>query len=287
MTIYCELKKIISAVTTREGAGFEVQRAFPTQHLSEWDPILLIDEHGPVDCAPNEAIGAPAHPHRGFETISYLLEGHIIHRDSLGNIGELKSGGVQWVQAGSGMVHEELPHPDFLTRGGRMHGFQVWLNLPPKFKMSPPNCEHFTSEQIPVCTLSNQSGTVKVIAGAFLNMYGPVDTRSNVQLYDITLKEKTDIIIPTATHSRSMLYLYQGQAQLGSHSITSRQLAVFEAGEAVQINASSRQPMRALFFSGLPYNAPIARYGPFVMNNHIELADAFADYQAGKMGTLD
>lgn len=282
----CQVKTIIQAIHTLEGGGFSVRRPFPTQSFSEWDPFLLIDELGPVDWAPNAAIGAPAHPHRGFETISYVLEGHLIHRDSMGQSGELRSGDIQWMTAGSGIVHEELPHPDFAASGGTMHAFQIWLNLPPALKMRPPQYQQCAQADIPRVVLPDGAGQLAIISGHFYATQGAFQPDSGVQFMDITLHSGQGISLPTTPLARNLLYVFQGAAESQENLATSGQLMIFDSGDTVSFSATGSTSLRALYFSGKPFGATIARYGPFVMNTHAELIQAFSDYQSGKMGQL-
>ena len=205
----CPIKRIIKAIETLEGGGFRVRRPFPTQYFSEWDPFLLIDELGPVSWAPNEAIGAPAHPHRGFETISYILQGHTTHRDSLGHTGELHPGDIQWMTAGSGIVHEELPHPDFTQMGGTMHAFQIWLNLPPELKLSPPRYQHLSSGEIPVVTLPNGGGWVK--PRVISNPRRPYPSGLKAEFLDIHLEANQNYPIQSILNPETLLYVYEGR----------------------------------------------------------------------------
>src|SRR4051812_40278143 len=168
---------IVNSIETLEGAGFLVHRPFPKASFSEFDPFLLLDEMGPKVLAPGEAKGAPDHPHRGFETVTYLLSGEMEHRDSAGHAGVLRPGDVQWMTAGSGVVHSELPSGEFLRRGGKLHGFQLWVNLAKRDKHLAPRYQEFPAATLPVVTLADGKSTVRVIAGELLGAKSPVETR--------------------------------------------------------------------------------------------------------------
>ena len=168
-------------------AGFPVRRPFPVPGISHVDPFLLIDEMGPVTWAPGAAIGAPEHPHRGFETVTYLLDGHMQHEDSAGNQGDLRPGDVQWMTAGRGVIHSELPHPEFKRRGGRTHGFQIWINLPSRHKMMPPRYQDIPASSIPLATDEPNKATVRVVAGTCLGVEAVIDTVIPITYLDIEL----------------------------------------------------------------------------------------------------
>ncbi|MEP6994977.1 MAG: pirin family protein, partial [Acidobacteriota bacterium] len=169
--------RVLSSVETLEGAGFLVHRPFPTSALDQFDPFLLLDEMGPMELAPGQAKGAPDHPHRGFETVTYLLSGEMEHRDSRGNHGRLTPGDVQWMTAGAGVVHSEMPAADFLARGGRMHGFQLWVNLPRRDKMMAPRYQEIPAARIPEATSADGAVAVRVLAGEALGSRAVIDTR--------------------------------------------------------------------------------------------------------------
>ena len=172
-----KILQIITSQSTVEGGGFKVRRPFPTQHVDHIDPFLLLDEMGPADYAPHKAVGAPSHPHRGFETVTYLLSGAMVHEDSIGTRAVIKPGGVQWMTAGSGVIHSELPTDDMMALGGRMHGFQLWVNLSADRKMIPPRYQGYDANELAQTDLPN-GGLLKVVAGTVLGVTGPVETTS-------------------------------------------------------------------------------------------------------------
>ncbi len=181
------VRRVVPSIETLEGAGFLVHRPFPTRTLDHFDPFLLLDEMGPADLGPGEAKGAPDHPHRGFETVTYMLEGHMEHRDSHGNHGKLNPGDVQWMTAGAGVVHSEMPEEEFAARGGRMHGFQLWVNLPARDKMMRPRYQEVAASRIPVARTEDASVTVKVLAGEALGARAVIDTRTPIIYLDCAL----------------------------------------------------------------------------------------------------
>jgi len=188
------INKIINSITTTEGEGFIVNRSFPTNSISYIDPFLLLDEMGPMDFKPGEAKGAPDHPHRGFETVTYLIEGIFEHKDSSGNSGKLNAGDIQWMTAGSGVIHSEIPEVEFRKKGGRLHGFQLWVNLPQKDKMTNPDYQDISSSAVPVVKLLEDNGHVKVIAGEVFDVKSTIRTKIPIQYLHFTLSSGSEII---------------------------------------------------------------------------------------------
>ena len=284
------IKQIITAHHQKEGGGFIVRRPFPTSELNAFDPFLLIDEMGPVIYKPGEAVGAPDHPHRGFETVTYMLEGEMEHKDSAGNRGRLTPGDVQWMTAGSGVVHSEMPSPRMMVEGGRMHGFQIWVNIPGAFKMSPPRYQEIPSHQIPTAKTEDGLAHVRVIAGEALGIQAVIDTHIPIVYHDWTLKPGANIEIKLEQNLNAGIYIFSGTAQLGPDftKVTDGQFAMLNEGSGIQVTVSTDEPKDARFLvlAGKPIGEPVARYGPFVMNTQEELKQAFADYQSGRMGHI-
>ncbi len=284
------IKQIITAHHQKEGGGFMVRRPFPAAELNAFDPFLLIDEMGPVTYKPGEAVGAPDHPHRGFETVTYMLEGEMEHKDSAGNQGRLTPGDVQWMTAGSGVVHSEMPSPRMLTEGGRMHGFQIWVNIPGKFKMSPPRYQEISTDQIPTAMTADGLAQVRVIAGEALGVHAVIDTHIPIVYHDWTLKPGANVKIKLETDLNAGLYVFSGTARLGPDfvQVTDGQFAMLNEGSFIQVTVPTNEPgdVRFLMLAGKPIGEPVARYGPFVMNTQEELKQAFADYQSGRMGQI-
>jgi redox-sensitive bicupin YhaK (pirin superfamily) len=271
------VQAVITSHRQTEGGGFVVRRPFPTRGLDQVDPFLLLDELGPIDYAPGEAIGAPDHPHRGFETVTYVLSGENQHEDSAGHKGKLGPGDVQWMTAGRGVVHSEEPSDRVRAEGGRAHGFQIWVNLPAKDKMMAPRYQEIPAAQIP--SASRDGATVKVIAGEALGVRAVIDT-----VTPITYQHWTRA--PGAS-----VYVFEAIARIGSaaRAVRSGQLALLGDGDSVElaVSADAAGPAQLLLLAGRPIGEPIARMGPFVMNTEAEIRQAIADFQSGRMGAIE
>jgi len=282
--------RVIQSVRTLEGAGFLVNRPLPTPQLMEFDPFLLLDEMGPVELAPGEAKGAPDHPHRGFETVTYMLDGRMEHRDSQGNVGQLGSGDVQWMTAGAGVIHSEMPEPDFAQRGGRMHGFQLWVNLPRIDKMMRPRYQEIPAAKIPRATSADGKIQVRVIAGEALGAKAVIDTRTPISLLHYTVAPGGIVAQHMPGDHNVFAYVFDGSGEFGPAAIAAheRQMVVFKNdGDQIRFAAADGlNPLQLLLISGLPLREPVARYGPFVMNTKEEIATAISDYQSGRFGKI-
>ena len=281
---------VITAHRQLEGGGFPVRRPFPTASLDQVDPFLLLDEMGPVEWAPGEAIGAPDHPHRGFETVTYLLEGHMCHRDSFGHAGELRTGDVQWMTAGSGLVHSEMPHPDFQKRGGTTHGFQIWVNLPRDRKLMAPRYQEIAAAEIPFAESNDGLVQARVIAGESLGVSARIETVIPITYLHLTIAPGGALEQPLVPALNAMVYCFGGAGEFGPHGTpaTDGQLVFFGDGDEARIAVSpdATEPLQALLLAGAPLGEPVARYGPFVMNTRDELVQAMQDFESGKMGRI-
>lgn len=275
-------ERIVKAQTTREGAGFLVHRSFPTPELEMIDPFLLLDEMGPSDLGPGEARGAPDHPHRGFETVTYMISGEMVHEDSAGNSGRIGPGDVQWMTAGSGVIHSELPGEAILRDGGRMHGFQLWVNLPRRDKMMAPRYQEVPSDRIP--TASREGATVRVIAGEALGVSAVIDTRTPILHMHWTLEPGARIEQPVPASFNLFAYVFEGEVDLDDERHPGRGDAIVFArdGEAIRLTSSGDRAADFLLIGGEPLREPVARYGPFVMNTRAEIIEAVEDYQSGR-----
>jgi hypothetical protein len=254
----------------------------------DFDPFLLLDEMGPVDYAPGEAVGAPDHPHRGFETVTYMLEGQFSHKDSAGHSGVLRPGDVQWMTAGAGVVHSETPDPAFARAGGRVHGLQLWVNLPKRDKMIAPRYQEIPAERIPTATTSDGKVSVKVIAGEALGVKAAIETRTPILYQHFTLQPGTSIVHSVPHDYRVFAYPLAGTGLYGNarQQIGAQRIVIFgDDGEAVAL-AARDEPLDVLLIGGVPLDEPIVRYGPFVMNTEEEIRQAVVDYQAGRMGHI-
>jgi redox-sensitive bicupin YhaK (pirin superfamily) len=282
------IERTYPAVRTTEGGGFIVHRPFPTRMLMDFDPFLLLDEMGPVDYAPGEAKGAPDHPHRGFETVTYVLEGQFGHKDSAGHSGTLHAGDVQWMTAGAGVVHSEMPDPSFVETGGRVHGLQLWVNLPRRDKMIAPHYQEIPSTRIPVATSADGKVRVKVIAGEALGAKAVIETQTPILYQHFTLQPGAQLVHPVPREYRVFAYGLSGTGLYGEgrQSIEARKMVVFNSdGDSITL-AAGDEALDVLLFGGVPLNEPVVRYGPFVMNTEDEIRQAVIDYQAGRMGRI-
>ncbi|MCZ6663396.1 MAG: pirin family protein [Actinobacteria bacterium] len=277
----------LDAVSTLEGGGFLVRRPFPTARLDYIGPFLLLDEMGPADNAPGEAKGAPDHPHRGFETVTYVLDGEIEHRDSQGNRGLITPGDVQWMTAGSGIVHSEMPSAKILQQGGRAHGFQLWVNLPRKAKWHRPRYQDLEAKDMPVVEFAG--GSAVVIAGHTHGVDGAADTFLPVNYFHLKVYPEDEVALEIEPGHQAFVYVFRGDGTIGKNreSVSSGQMAVFEeeAGQITVIGGS--EGLEAMVGSSEPLDEPVARYGPFVMNTREEIVQAFDDYREGRMGTIE
>jgi redox-sensitive bicupin YhaK (pirin superfamily) len=290
-TKYRAVARVVNSVRTVEGGGFSVRRPFPTARLADFDPFLLLDHLGPVNYAPGKAVGAPDHPHRGFETVSYILEGKMQHKDSVGNSGLLSSGDVQWMTAGGGVVHSEMPEANFRLTGGRMHGFQIWVNLPKRDKMMNPRYQDIPKERIPEAKTEDGKVKVRVIAGESLGVKAVIDTRTPIMFLHFTLQPGGKVIQTVPREYNAMAYLINGKGEFGPDQTEAgeSQTVMFapDADEVTfEVSESATAPMDLLLLAGVPLNEPVVRYGPFVMNTEEEIYQAVEDYRNGKMGMI-
>jgi redox-sensitive bicupin YhaK (pirin superfamily) len=285
MSIYRTVQRVIDAPLASDGEGVVIHRAFPNHELNELDPFLLLDHMGPVDLKPGEAKGFPDHPHRGFETVTYLLAGEFEHRDSFGHHGVLRPGVVQWMTAGSGLVHSEVPGASLVKNGGKLEGFQLWVNLPRKDKMKAPRYQEFSASQIPVARSADGTVEVKVIAGAAMGVKGAVETHIPIEYLHFKLQPGARHVQEVATGLNAMIYVISGWLLVGGTSVPAFHLASLTVDkDAVEFWTDG--PTEFLLVAAKPIHEPVARYGPFVMNTEAELHQAFADYKAGRMGSI-
>jgi redox-sensitive bicupin YhaK (pirin superfamily) len=283
MSRYRTIQRITEAPLVTDGEGVSIHRAFPNYQLSELDPFLLLDHMGPMDLKPGEAKGFPDHPHRGFETVTYLLHGQFQHRDSFGHAGVLNPGDVQWMTAGSGLVHSEVPGDSLVKNGGQMEGFQLWINLPKRDKMKAPHYQEIKGDLIPVANVENAS--VKVIAGDAFGVKGAVETHIPIQYLHFTLKPGAKITHTVPAQLNAMVYVLKGSALVAGKTVNLYHLAAL-AGDGDEVELAATEETELLLLAAEPINEPVARYGPFVMNTKAEIQQAFEDYRTGKMGTL-
>lgn len=285
------VSRVIDSVRTLEGEGFVVHRPFPSRALDHLDPFMLLDEMGPMDLGPGEAKGAPDHPHRGFETVTYLLHGSMRHKDSQGNSGLLQPGDVQWMTAGAGVIHSEMPEAEFARRGGRMHGFQLWVNLPREDKMIHPRYQDIPSVGIPAATSEDGSVWVRIIAGEAMGLSAVTETRTPILYLHFVLQPGARVEQPIPPGFNAFAYVVEGLGLLGQQrqAVNPHQAAIFaDDGNGVIVEApeASHSRLSVLLIAGKPIKEPIARYGPFVMNTEEEIRQAIEDYRTGRMGAI-
>ena len=277
-----EIAGTIQSQHTVEGGGFNVRRPFPTAQLDQIDPFLLLDEMGPADYAPGKAVGAPSHPHRGFETVTYMLSGSMVHEDSTGTKAVIKKGGVQWMTAGSGVIHSELPTDDMMKLGGRMHGFQLWVNLPAAQKMIDPRYQGYEAEERATVQLA-KGGHIRVVAGVVHGAKGPVETTSPMT-YAHAVLEVGDVVewLPEEGHT-ALIHVFDGEARVnGSTSVSGEMVVMQRTAGLVRVEATT-SAAQILIMGGLPLGEPMVRYGPFVMNTKQEIITAVEEYNDGKL----
>ena len=287
MANYRKAARVFTAPRAQDGDGVDLRRAFPGVALSELDPFLLLDQMGPMDVAPGEARGFPPHPHRGFETVTYLLSGEMKHRDSWGNHGTLRPGDVQWMTAGSGLVHSELPGDTLVKNGGRLHGFQLWINLPRKDKMIKPRYQDTTSARIPEAHNSEGTATARVIAGESLGTKGVIDTRIPILYLHVTLEPGAEFTQSVPQSENAFAFVIEGDGVFGETAASQYQVVLFDrSADSVRVTNHGKEKLSFLLIAGEPIGEPVARYGPFVMNTRDELMQAVDDFREGRMGVL-
>jgi redox-sensitive bicupin YhaK (pirin superfamily) len=283
------VSRVLPSQRTLEGGGVEIRRAFPTAQIEDVDPFLLLDHMGPIQIAPGQVTGFPEHPHRGFETVTYLLEGQIEHKDSFGNRGFLEAGDVQWMTAGSGLVHSEMPGRDLVRDGGRLQGFQIWVNLPKRNKMAPPHYQELKASGIPHAESANGGVNVRVIAGESHGTRGAIETRTPILYLHLTLAPGATHVQQVSKGFNALAYVVKGKALFeGFSEIQSegRLILFSNDGDGIGISNPSGEPVDVLLLAGEPIGEPVARYGPFVMNTREELYQAFDDFRKGKLGQI-
>ena len=270
------IQQLIHALAITEGAGVTVHRTIGTPRLRHLDPFLLLDHFASSD--PDDYIaGFPDHPHRGFITLTYMLDGHMEHRDSMGNRGELRAGGIQWMKAASGVIHSEMPQ----QTGGLMRGFQLWINLPAGEKMSDPQYQEFSAERLPV--VEHNGARVKIISGEYAGRRGPIhDPYTAIQYFDVFLPPKISFTHHLDGSATAFLYSFEGSLRIGDTAVETHALAVLGSGDEIAVSAGP-QGARFILLSGRPLREPIVQYGPFVMNTEPEIRQAFEDYKNNRL----
>ena len=286
------VKSVTSAPKGYEGEGFPVHRAFAGVDLADLDPFIHLDQMGEVEYAPGEPKGTPWHPHRGFETVTYMIDGIMEHQDSEGGGGVITNGDTQWMTAGSGLLHIEAPPEHLVMSGGLFHGFQLWVNLPSSDKFIDPRYQDLDADQVKLLTSPDGGALIRLIAGDVAGHTGPGSTHTPMTMIHATLAPGAELRLPWRRDFNALAYVLNGAGQFGGVApVRSAQLGVFGPGDVLSIRADevqeSRSPeMDVLILGGLPIREPVAWAGPFVMNSRAELAQAYDDFQAGRLGRI-
>ena len=276
-----------------EGEGFPVRRAFHGVDLRALDPFIHMDQMGEVEYAPGEPKGTAWHPHRGFETVTYMIDGEMAHSDSHGGGGLIGGGDTQWMTAGGGILHIETPPEHLVASGGLFHGLQLWVNLPRAQKLTAPRYQDITSAKVGLASSADGGALVRVIAGEVGDVTGPGSTYTPITLVHATVARGAALTLPWRQDFNALVYALGGSGSVGSrrHPLEAGQLAVLGAGDSLTVAAADRQDSRTdaldvFILGGRPIREPVAAYGPFVMNTKAELMTAFEDYQAGRLGSI-
>ncbi|HEY8217300.1 MAG TPA: pirin family protein [Acidimicrobiia bacterium] len=283
--------QVVTAHSQVEGAGFRVRRPFPGGlSMAEADPFLLLDHAGPTVNGPGEAKGAPWHPHRGFETVSYILDGEIAHHDTNGGGGVIAEGDTQWMTAGAGILHDELPTEGMFRAGGPFHAVQLWVNLPARLKRTPPRYQAITKDALRLLTSDDGGALIRLIAGDLAGFEGPGATHTPITYAHATVAPGAQVSVPWNPAFSAFAYVLTGRGTAGSDArpIEAGELVVFGPGDHLVLAAAERrsEPLDVLVLGGIRLREPIAHYGPFVMNTREEILEAIDDYQAGRLGIV-
>jgi hypothetical protein len=290
-----DVVSVTSAPSAFEGEGFPVRRAFAGVDLRHLDPFLHLDQLGEVEYAPGEPKGTAWHPHRGFETVTYIIDGTFVHRDSQGGGGVITNGDTQWMTAGSGLLHIEVPPESLVVSGGLFHGLQLWVNLPRSLKWAPPRYQDIRGHQVSLLTTPDGGALLRVIAGELAGHRGPGVTHTPITMLHASVSPGGQVRLPWRPDFNALVYVLAGKGSVGAgqkaQPVRTGQLAVFGPGDMLTVGADRRQDshtpeLEVLVLGGQPIREPVAAYGPFVMNTREELIQAFEDFQAGKLGTI-
>lgn len=287
------VKSITVAPSGFEGDGFPVRRAFAGVDLRELDPFVHMDQMGEVEYAPGEAKGTPWHPHRGFETVTYIIDGIFVHQDSNGGGGQITNGDTQWMTAGSGILHIEAPPEHLVVSGGLFHGIQLWVNLPAANKANPPRYQDIRGAEATLLSSNDGGALVRVIAGDVAGYSGPGSTFTPIAMLHATLSPGARLELPWRQDFNALAYILAGRGTVGSERRATQtgQLTVFGTGDyltvTADINQDSHTPnLEVLILGGRPIREPVVHYGPFVMNTREEIVQAMEDYQKGRLGHI-
>jgi quercetin 2,3-dioxygenase len=279
---------VTTAPSGFEGEGFPVRRAFAGVPPERLDPFIHMDQMGEVDYAPYEPKGTDWHPHRGFETVTYIIDGTFQHQDSHGGGGVITNGATQWMTAGSGILHIETPPEELVVSGGTFHGIQLWVNLPSKDKMTAPRYQNLEADQSALLSSPDGGALVRLIAGEIAGHVGPGGTHTAITMAHATVAPGARLELPWRPDFNALAYVLSGQGTVGTERrpVTMGQLVVFGDGDSFTIDGTGTQPLEVLLLGGQPIREPVAAYGPFVMNTRAELVQAVEDFNAGRLGTI-
>ena len=285
-TTYRTVRRLTTAPSGYEGEGFPVRRAFAGVPTNELDPFIHLDQMGEVDYAPGEPKGTPWHPHRGFETVTYMIDGQMDHQDSQGGGGSITNGDTQWMTAGAGILHIEAPPEQLVLSGGLFHGLQLWVNLPRVAKMIAPKYQDIRGGEAALLTTPDGGALVRVIAGTVAGHAGPGSTHTPINLAHVTLQPGAQLDLPWQENYNALVYALSGRGTAGveQRPIQAGQLAAYGAGGAIRVTATD--VLDLFIMGGKPIREPVAQYGPFVMNTREELAQAVEDFQKGRLGVI-
>jgi redox-sensitive bicupin YhaK (pirin superfamily) len=279
---------VTSAPAGYEGEGFPVRRAFAGVDRADLDPFVHMDQMGEVDYAPGEPRGTSWHPHRGFETVTYMIDGTFQHQDSHGGGGVITDGATQWMTAGKGILHIETPPEQLVISGGKFHGIQLWVNLPAADKMIAPAYQNLEADQVTLLASDDGGALVRVIAGEIDGHRGPGSTHTPIAVVHATISPGAQLRLPWPADFNALVYTLDGAGSVGpdKHPVRTGQLAVFGKGDVLTIAATPNQSIDVLILGGRPIREPVFAYGPFVMNTKAEIVRALEDFQAGRLGVI-
>jgi redox-sensitive bicupin YhaK (pirin superfamily) len=287
------VKTVTDAPAGFEGEGFPVRRAFAGVPLADLDPFIHMDQMGEVEYAPGEPKGTPWHPHRGFETVTYMIDGTFQHQDSIGGGGLITNGSTQWMTAGSGILHIERPPDQLIATGGLFHGIQLWVNLPAADKWIDPRYQGIEGDNVLLLTTPDGGTLVRVIAGDVAGHRGPGSTHTPISLVHATVEPGAELVLPWPSQFNALVYVLAGRGTVGTEGrpVHTGQLVVHGPGDAIVVRSDAEQESRhpaldVLILGGQPIGEPVYAHGPFVMNTRAEIIQAFEDFEAGKLGTV-
>ncbi len=281
------VRSVTTAPAGFEGEGFPVRRAFAGVDRRDLDPFIHMDQMGEVDYAPGEPRGTDWHPHRGFETVTYMIDGTFQHQDSHGGGGVIQDGATQWMTAGGGILHIETPPEELVMRGGLFHGVQLWVNLPAKDKMVAPRYQSLGADEVTLLASPDGGALLRLIAGDVAGHRGPGATYTPITVAHATIAPGAQLVVPWRPDFNALAYVLAGSGTVGSEArpVQNGQLTILGRGDTMTL-AGGATPLEVLLLGGLPIREPIATYGPFVMNNRSQLMQAMEDFQAGRLGTI-